>query len=102
MGIKYTSEGPTIMVNGAASITKASENELSFCYYERERAASIVSTSNAGVILCKKDMEGFVRPHPGKKQQFIFLDNPRLAFVHITNQIYNKKTMVGVSSHAII
>ena len=69
---------------------------------KEKKRASFVSRSNAGIILCKKDLEGFVHPQPGKKQQFIFLDNPRLAFVHITNQIYNKKTMVGISSHAII
>jgi UDP-3-O-[3-hydroxymyristoyl] glucosamine N-acyltransferase LpxD len=102
MGVSYTSEGSSTNVDGAASITEASENEISFCYYERERAASLVSMSNAGVILCKTDLEGFVHPPPGKKQQLIFLDNPRLAFVHITNQIYNKKTMNGVSSHAVI
>ena len=102
MGTKYASEGSSIKIDGAASITEATENQFSFCYYEREKAASFVSRSNAGIILCKKDLEGFVHPQPGKKQQFIFLDNPRLAFVHITNQIYNKKKMIGISSHAII
>jgi UDP-3-O-[3-hydroxymyristoyl] glucosamine N-acyltransferase len=102
MEIRYASEGSSIKVNGAASITEASENQISFCYYERQKAASLVSRSNAGVILCKKDLEGFVHPQPGKKQQFIFLDNPRLAFVHIANQIYNKEKMIGISSHAII
>ena len=102
MEIRYTSEGSSIKIDGAASITEATENELSFCYYEREKAIPFISMSNAGVILCKKDLEGFVHPHPGKKQQFIFIDNPRLAFVHLTNQIYNKKKMIGISSHAII
>jgi UDP-3-O-[3-hydroxymyristoyl] glucosamine N-acyltransferase len=102
MGVEYTSEGSSTNIDAAASITEASESEVSFCYYERERAAPVVSMSNAGVILCKKDLEGFVHPRPGKKQQFIFLDNPRLAFVHITNQIYNKKPVIGVSSHAVI
>jgi UDP-3-O-[3-hydroxymyristoyl] glucosamine N-acyltransferase len=102
MEVRYTSEGSSIKIDSAASITEASENQVSFCYYETEKAASLVSTSNAGVILCKKDLEGFVHPQPGKKQQFIFLDNPRLAFVHIANQICNKKTMVGISPHAII
>ena len=102
MEIRYASEGSSIKVDGAASITEASENQISFCYYERQKAASLVSRSNAGVILCKKDLEGFVHPQPGKKQQFIFLDNPRLAFVHIANHIYNNKKMIGISSHAII
>jgi UDP-3-O-[3-hydroxymyristoyl] glucosamine N-acyltransferase len=102
MEIRYTSEGSSIKIDGAASITEASENQVSFCYYERQKAAPLVSRSNAGIILCKKDLEGFVHPQPGKKQQFIFLDNPRLAFVHIANQIYNKKEMIGISPHAII
>src|ERR1051325_3739225 len=101
MEVKYTSEGSSIKINGAASITEASENQLSFCYYEKEKAAPLISKSNAGVILCKKDLEGFVHPRPARKQQFIFVDNPRLAFVRITNQIHNKKRMIGVSSHAI-
>ena len=105
MGIRYTSEGPAIKINGASSITDATGNKLSFCYYRLEKAASIVSRSNAGAILCKKELEGFVHPNPGKKQQFIFVDNPRLAFVHVTNQIYNNKNktkMIGISPHAII
>jgi UDP-3-O-[3-hydroxymyristoyl] glucosamine N-acyltransferase len=64
MGIIYTSEGPPIKINGASSITDATENDLSFCYYRLEKTASIVSRSNAGAILCKKELanklEGFV------------------------------------------
>ena len=67
MGTKYASEGSSIKIDGAASITEATENQVSFCYYEREKAVSFVSRSNAGIILCKKDLEGFVHPQPGKK-----------------------------------
>ena len=67
MEIRYTSEGSSIKIDGVASITEASENQVSFCYYERQKATSVVSRSNAGVILCKKDLEGFVHPQPGKK-----------------------------------
>jgi hypothetical protein len=79
--------------------TKASENELSFCYYDGEKGASLISKSNAGVILCKKSMEGAVHPKPGKQQLF-FLDNPRLVFVQLMIEICKKKKMVGVINPA--
>jgi UDP-3-O-[3-hydroxymyristoyl] glucosamine N-acyltransferase LpxD len=103
MGINYRLEGPERKkIKGVSSIKEALEDELSFCYYEGEKGVSFISKSNAGVIFCKKSMEGLVHPKSGK-QAFFFLDNPRLVFVQITNKIYNKRKMVvGISSHAVI
>ena len=100
-GVNNRSEGLHRKVKGVSSIKEASENELSFCYYEEEKGASLISESNAGVILCKNSMEGVVHPKPGKQQLF-FLDNPRLVFVQLMSEIYKKKKMVGISERAVI
>jgi UDP-3-O-[3-hydroxymyristoyl] glucosamine N-acyltransferase len=102
-GINYRREGPERKkIKGVSSIKDAREDELSFCYHEGEKGVSLISKSNAGVILCKMSMEGLVHPKSGA-QAFFFLDNPRLVFVQITNKLYNKKkTIVGISPHSVI
>jgi UDP-3-O-[3-hydroxymyristoyl] glucosamine N-acyltransferase len=101
LGVDYRSEGTRRKIKGVSSIKEASDNELSFCYYEGEKAVSLLSKSNAGIILCKKSMEGVAHPKPGE-QQFVFVDNPRLVFVQVVNQIYEKKKVVGISERAVI
>jgi UDP-3-O-[3-hydroxymyristoyl] glucosamine N-acyltransferase len=98
--IDYQFEGSEKKIKGVSSIKEATYNELAFCYYEGEKGISLISQSKAGVILCKKSMEGVVHPRPGT--QLFFLDNPRLVFVQVINQIYNKKKMIGISPRAVI
>jgi UDP-3-O-[3-hydroxymyristoyl] glucosamine N-acyltransferase len=102
LGIEYQKKGPPQgkIINGVSSIKEATEDQLSFCYYEGEKGASLISQSKAGVILCKKAMEGLTHPKPGA--QLFYLDNPRLVFVEITKQIYYKKPKVGISSKAVV
>jgi UDP-3-O-[3-hydroxymyristoyl] glucosamine N-acyltransferase LpxD len=103
LGVEYEKEGPSqgkMMINGVASIKEAAEDELSFCYYEGEKGASLISHSKAGVILCKKALEGLIQQKPG--MQVFYLDNPRLVFVQIMKQMYDKKPKVGISSNAVI
>jgi UDP-3-O-[3-hydroxymyristoyl] glucosamine N-acyltransferase len=101
LGTTYRVEGIDRKVTSLSSIYQATENDLSFCYYEGEKGASIISNSNAGIILCKKSMEGIIHPKPGK-QQFYFMDDPKFTFFLIMRQIYKKKKMVGISPRAVI
>jgi UDP-3-O-[3-hydroxymyristoyl] glucosamine N-acyltransferase len=102
LGVEYQKNGPTQgkIISGVASIKEATEDELSFCYHEGEKGASLISQSKAGVILCKKALEGLIQQKPGS--QVFYLDNPRFIFVQIMKQIYNKKRNVGISSNAVI
>jgi len=100
-GVVSRSEGAKIKIKNVSSINEATENDLSFCYYDGEKAASLISKSNAGVILCKNSLEGIVHPKSGR-QQFFFMDNPRLVFVRLMTQICMKKKMSGISRHAIV
>jgi UDP-3-O-[3-hydroxymyristoyl] glucosamine N-acyltransferase len=101
LGVKYVMKGPrTKAINGVASIKEATEDELSFCYHEGEKGASLISESKAGVILCKQTMEGLIQQKPGVL--VIYLDNPRFVFVQIMKQIYNKNRKIGISSLAVI
>jgi UDP-3-O-[3-hydroxymyristoyl] glucosamine N-acyltransferase len=47
----------------------------SLSFYDGEKGISLLSNSNAGAILCKRGMEGFVHPKVGK-QPFVFVKNP--------------------------
>jgi len=102
MNLSYKTEGSNeIEIKGIASITSAKLDELSFCSYDGDKAIEIISKSSSGVILCKKSLYGLVHPREGA--QLIFLDNPRLVFVNLTNSIFEKKKiMIGISSKAII
>jgi UDP-3-O-[3-hydroxymyristoyl] glucosamine N-acyltransferase len=93
----------TKMIEGVAEINNATENDLSFCSDDGQKAISCILSSNAGIILCKKSLLGFVSPKISQQQLLVFLDNPRLAFVRIVNEIYNKKRgPVGISPNALI
>ena len=67
----YTSQGIKKKVKGYASITEATENDISFCWYDGERAISLISNSNAGVILCKKSLEDTYFETPSSKTNSI-------------------------------
>jgi UDP-3-O-[3-hydroxymyristoyl] glucosamine N-acyltransferase LpxD len=103
LGVEYRKQGaPQVkLIKGVSSIKEAAEDELSFCYYEGEKGASLISHSKAGVILCKKALEGLI-PERKPGAQVFYLDNPRLIFVQIMKQMYNKRPKVGISSNAIV
>jgi UDP-3-O-[3-hydroxymyristoyl] glucosamine N-acyltransferase len=56
IGIEYSFLGPQKMITGVSSLKEATQDDLSFCWYEGENAASLISESKAGVILCKKSI----------------------------------------------
>lgn len=100
MGIDFESEGGDIRVHGVASIDRATKNDLAFCWYVGEKGVSYISRSEAGVILCKKEMRGLV--HPNSTQMLVFTDNPRLAFVRAAREMTRQGKPVGISPSAII
>jgi UDP-3-O-[3-hydroxymyristoyl] glucosamine N-acyltransferase len=101
IGIEFESEGNNIKVRNIASIDKASGDDLAFCWYVGEKGVSYISHSNAGVILCKKEMRSQVHPN-NSRQMLIFTDNPRLAFVRTTREITRHEQLVGISPTAVI
>ena len=103
LGISYISEGPERQANAISSINEARESDLTMCYYEEEKGVSMISQSNAGIILCAKSLQGRVHPK-NARQQLFFLDNPRYAFVKIMNQLNNKnkKNTAGISATSVI
>jgi len=102
LDINYRTEGKgDKIVNGVASVEEATERDLSFCSSDGKTGVQSISNSRAGVILCNKSMEGFVYPTP-EHQLLVYVENPRLVFIHLTNQIYKKRTQNKISSHAII
>jgi UDP-3-O-[3-hydroxymyristoyl] glucosamine N-acyltransferase len=65
-----------------SSIHQAEAADLAFCAWEGEKGANAIARSQAGIILCKKSLRGVK-----SDSQLVFLDNPRLAFVHFVNRI---------------
>jgi UDP-3-O-[3-hydroxymyristoyl] glucosamine N-acyltransferase len=104
---EYSIEGKTNKkVSGASSILSATERDLTFCSWEGEQALNAIKESNAGIIMCKKQLKGLVQPKKGT--QLVFLENPRLSFVSFVNglqrtiQATKEDTLPQVSQTAII
>jgi UDP-3-O-[3-hydroxymyristoyl] glucosamine N-acyltransferase len=100
LGVNFESEGSKIRVQGIGSIDEATQSDLAFCWYVGQKGQSYISQSKAGVILCKKEMQGLV--HPNSKQLFVFTDNPRLTFVRVTREMTRQQQPVGISPRAVI
>lgn len=81
----FETEGSPRKVRGISSIYEAGEKDLAFCALDGEKGASALSRSKAGMILCKKNLRGLVTANPNS--QLVFLDNPRLTFVHFVNRV---------------
>jgi UDP-3-O-[3-hydroxymyristoyl] glucosamine N-acyltransferase len=101
LGISYISEGQERQVKAVSSINDAGDSDLAMCYYEKEKAVSMISQSSAGIILCAKSMQGRVHPKDARQQLF-FLDSPRYAFIKIMNEMYNKTNTAGISARSVI
>ena len=107
IGATYTVRGERSRTtfNGVADIKNASKDQLSFCSSAGAEAYSRISETNAGVVLCKRDLEAFMTLNKRESQQvLLFVDNPRLAFIHIMKRTCNvdNRKKVGVSPSAII
>jgi UDP-3-O-[3-hydroxymyristoyl] glucosamine N-acyltransferase len=66
-----------------------------------------ISESKAGVIFCKKDIGALIVTNGARHpyQTLILLDNPRHAFMHVMNQLYqetNPEKRTEISSNAIV
>ncbi|MGN6349551.1 MAG: LpxD N-terminal domain-containing protein [Candidatus Nitrosocosmicus sp.] len=97
--IDFEYKGRDIFITKYTSITEATKSDATFCYYEDTKAIESISMSNAGVILCKKDLIDKIDPKDG--QQLLFVDNPRLAFVRLLKKGI-KQNKKEISPHSII
>ncbi len=101
LGYSFESEGDgEVQVTKFSSITEAGSTDISFCYYEGDKATNYISKSNAGIILCKESMIGKISPKYG--QQFYFLNNPRLAFVQLFQKYNNINKTNDLSQYALL
>jgi UDP-3-O-[3-hydroxymyristoyl] glucosamine N-acyltransferase len=92
-----------------ATIERGKEHDLCYCSFEDEMAISMISKSDAGIILCKKTLKESIDLNYNSlslssnlstsRKQLVFVDNPRAAFIKIINRIYNKdeRSILGSS-----
>jgi UDP-3-O-[3-hydroxymyristoyl] glucosamine N-acyltransferase len=109
LGIDYRPYGNSKKTfRNVATIQQGKEEDLCYCAFDGEDALSLISKSNAGIILCKESLEKAIAQNHqfsnlSKKQQLIFVENPRAAFIKTINKIYNiGNKNVGISPTAII
>jgi UDP-3-O-[3-hydroxymyristoyl] glucosamine N-acyltransferase len=102
LGVNYRTEGKEgKVVNGVACLEEATERDLSFCSSDGVAGIPSITNSRAGVVLCRTSMEGLVYP-TSEGQQIVFVENPRLVFIHLANLIYEKRVQNKISPRAII
>ena len=97
-GQKSTSKS----IRNVSSLHTGTGDDVSFCSWEEYRGMLSISQSNAGVILCKKSMEGLVYPNHKDGQLLIFVDNPRLEFTRLAKRITHALPKVGISKSSVI
>lgn len=81
----FGTAGPDTKVRAVSSIYQAEADDLTFCAWDGDKGASAIARSQAGIVLCKKNMRGIAVPN--ENTQLVFLENPRLAFVHFVNKV---------------
>lgn len=89
-------------IKSISSLHNATNDDVSFCSSDEYKDILSISKSNAGVILCKRSMEGFVYPKNKDGQLLVFVDNPRLEFTKIAKRINPEPPKVGISPHSIV
>lgn len=89
-------------IRNVSSLHTGTRDDVSFCSSEEYKGMLSISQSNAGVILCKKSMEGLVYPNHKEGQLLIFVDNPRLEFTRLAKQITHALPKVGISKSSVI
>jgi len=84
-------------IRSLSAIDEASSHDLTFCSGYHDKAASVVSKSNAGIILCDRSIGTKVSVKPN--QLLVLVDNPRLVFMHIANRLHDTqmKRRSGIS-----
>ena len=100
----YTRSGYKVKkITGIAPLNEGTHTDLSFCNSDGHIGLSSISSSNSGIIICKKSMEELVHPKSENDQIFIFVDNPRLTFIKIIKRMKNTQEPVKrISKSAII
>ena len=89
-------------IRNVSSLHTGTRDDVSFCSSEEYKGMLSISQSNAGVILCKKSMEGLVYPNHKEGQLLIFVDNPRLEFTRLAKRITHALSKVGISESSVI
>jgi UDP-3-O-[3-hydroxymyristoyl] glucosamine N-acyltransferase len=100
----YTIQGysESKSIRNVSSLHTGTRDDISFCSSEEYKGILSISQSNAGVILCKKSMEGHVYPNHKDGQLLIFVDNPRLEFTRLAKRITPNPQKVGMSKSSVI
>ena len=100
----YTIQGTlkSKSIRNVASLHAGTPDDVTFCSSEEYKGILSISQSNAGVILCKKSMQGHVYPNHKDGQLLVFVDNPRLEFTRLAEQIAPNPPKVGISKSSVI
>lgn len=77
-----------------ASLDKASPRDLSFCKFKGDKALEMITSSNAGLIICCGP------PFSGKR--FVIVSNPRLWFIKIVREFFLPRESPGIHPSAVI
>jgi UDP-3-O-[3-hydroxymyristoyl] glucosamine N-acyltransferase len=71
-------------IRNIAALDEAKPADLTFSSLSSETDFSRISKSNAGIILCDKSHS--MNLSPKQNQLLVFVDNPRLVFIHVINR----------------
>ncbi len=107
LGMDYSLSGSKKIlknIKNFASLSEASNSEITFCSSNSKDAVDLISKSRAGVVICSKELEENLNVYPDKL--FVLVENPRLFFIHLANRTMSNsikgEKFTGISNTAII
>ena len=104
------------VITDISSLGSSTTNDLAFCSSDDYEGIVSILRSNAGIILCKKKLNGLLIPssyrrnnnsssNKNEQQLLVFVENPRLVFMKMARKIRCKesdKPVHGISKKATV
>ncbi|MBN1381612.1 MAG: hypothetical protein JXA41_08055 [Deltaproteobacteria bacterium] len=87
-------------IEAPASLDNAQRQHITFCMHKNEKAITSLSTTGAGLVLCRDDIPGLETMT--FKTCVFTVSNPRLSFIQCLQKYFKPQKQVGVHQTAII
>ncbi|MDR3611217.1 MAG: UDP-3-O-(3-hydroxymyristoyl)glucosamine N-acyltransferase [Ignavibacteriaceae bacterium] len=99
---EYRIEGfsDSISFNNVRPIEEANDESLVWIKGKKENKQELVEKTNAKVIICDKSL--LISPALKERKCFIIVDDPKLIFLRIAEQLFGRKKKYGIHTSAVI
>ena len=87
-------------VSTVSPVSEAGSESVAFCNKKGAQGLQMIKESNAGIIICRNDLE-FI-PDDFNDKTLILVSSPKLAFIRIMQAYFEEGTKAGISPAATV